>query len=143
MRAMDHSVAADVDWVIGACQCYPRAVFDELGGYTVFSRFGSEDIDFCLRVRLSGRRVRYVPSAVILHCEQRIARRPTRALTYSHLASLIKFFRCTVMRCSANRSIGESQSGTPISCARGLPMPAPSNSDMRPDLMSSPDSDDR
>lgn len=92
MRATNHSVGMQVDWVIGACQCYSRAVFEELGGYTVFSRFGSEDVDFCLRTWLSGRRVQYVPSAVILHDEQRAARGKNRSLTASHLVSLMKFF---------------------------------------------------
>src|ERR1041385_628811 len=92
MRDLDHSRPAAVDWVIGACQCYPRAVFDELGGYTVFSRFGSEDIDFCLRAWMSGKQVQYVPAAVIYHHEQRVARSLARGLSYSHLASLAKFF---------------------------------------------------
>ena len=92
MRDLDHSRPAAVDWVIGACQCCPRAVFDELGGYTVFSRFGSEDIDFCLRAWMSGKQVQYVPAAVIYHHEQRVARSLARGLSYSHLASLAKFF---------------------------------------------------
>jgi hypothetical protein len=92
MRAADHSAGMQVDWVIGACQVYSRRVFDELGGYTVFSRFGFEDVDLCLRSWLSGKRVRYVPSAIVFHDEQRVARGRNRALTASHLVSLIRYF---------------------------------------------------
>ncbi len=106
MRDTDHAFSMPVDWVIGACQCYSRAVFEELRGYTVFSRFGFEDVDFCLRAWLSGRCVHYVPSAVIFHDEQRVARGRNRALTVSHLLSLVRYFRTHSYGLSRKRLYG-------------------------------------
>ena len=92
MRAANHAEAMQVDWVIGACQVYSRALFEQLRGYTAFSRFGFEDVDFCLRAWLSGKRVQYVPTATIFHDEQRVARGKNRSLTAAHVVSLMKFF---------------------------------------------------
>jgi GT2 family glycosyltransferase len=52
----------------GGAMMVPAAVFRELGGFDpIFDPFGPEDLDFSLRVRESGWRALYVPSAVAYH----------------------------------------------------------------------------
>ncbi|HEY7628443.1 MAG TPA: glycosyltransferase family 2 protein [Ilumatobacteraceae bacterium] len=57
----------DVDWGVGAVMMISRACLDAVGPWDESFFLYSEEIDYCQRVRRSGRRVRYVPSAVIFH----------------------------------------------------------------------------
>ena len=68
MRDFDHDRPRAVDWVMGACQCYPRRLLPEVGAYDerVFSH-GGEDTDWCLRVWKAGYGVHYVPEAEVVH----------------------------------------------------------------------------
>jgi len=57
----------DVDWVSGNCLMVRREVFASLGGLSERWFMYAEDIDLCLRVRDSGRRVLVVPAASAEH----------------------------------------------------------------------------
>lgn len=46
-----------------------RSVFDEVGGYDERLAVGFNDIDFCFRVRESGRLVVFTPYAELFHYE--------------------------------------------------------------------------
>lgn len=61
---------ASVDYVPGAALAIRRDLFLEVGGFYdgYFPGF-YEDVELCLRVRRSGRRVLYVPRPVIVHLE--------------------------------------------------------------------------
>jgi GT2 family glycosyltransferase len=57
-----------VDYCSGACVLVPRATFAEIGGFdTRFSPGYCEDVDLCLKIRRSGKRVVYNPRAVVIH----------------------------------------------------------------------------
>ena len=55
--------------VTAACMITPKAVFDELGGFTRTLPHNFNDVDYCLKVHASGRRTIYDPDAVLLHFE--------------------------------------------------------------------------
>lgn len=58
----------DVDYVSGACIAIRRADFEALSGFDEsFAPAYCEDADLCLRVRKSGKRVRYVAASEIVH----------------------------------------------------------------------------
>ena len=58
----------DVDYVSGACIAIRRSDFEALGGFDeAFAPAYCEDADLCLRVRKSGKRVRYVATSEIVH----------------------------------------------------------------------------
>lgn len=59
--------ACDVDWVSGCAFAVRRADFDAVGGFDPGYRLFVEDVDLCVRLRASGRRVRFEPSAVVEH----------------------------------------------------------------------------
>ncbi|WP_051512482.1 glycosyltransferase [Skermanella stibiiresistens] len=60
-----------VPGVTGACLLMPRAVFDEVGGFTTDYIIGDyEDSDLCLKIRASGRSIRYVPAVELYHLER-------------------------------------------------------------------------
>lgn len=70
----------DMSWLTGAeaatevpfqpagCQVVRREVFEEVGGYDEgLRRWGSEDMEFCLRVWLFGHSIQVVPRATVYH----------------------------------------------------------------------------
>jgi len=58
----------DIDFQIGCAQLIKTDVFKAVGLLDEeFSPYGSEDIDFCIRAKGSGWRIRYVPTAICRH----------------------------------------------------------------------------
>ena len=55
--------------VTGACLMTPREVFDELGGLTGEFPVNFNDVDYCLKVHASGRRIVYDPDTFLYHFE--------------------------------------------------------------------------
>ncbi|MGQ0833297.1 MAG: glycosyltransferase family 2 protein [Microthrixaceae bacterium] len=62
-------VAANYLAVTGACLMTPRAVFEEVGGLSPQFPLNYNDVDYCLKVWRSGRRVAYDPDTVLFHFE--------------------------------------------------------------------------
>jgi O-antigen biosynthesis protein len=55
--------------VTGACMMTSRAIFEELGGFSTTFPINYNDMDYCLKLRASGRRVVYDPDTVLYHFE--------------------------------------------------------------------------
>ncbi len=55
--------------VTGACMMTPAALFREVGGFDVGFPLNYNDVDYCLKVRATGRRIVYTPFAVLFHHE--------------------------------------------------------------------------
>ncbi len=55
--------------VTGACLMTRRDVFEELGGLTMTLPVNFNDVDYCLKVHTSGRRIVYDPDLVMYHFE--------------------------------------------------------------------------
>jgi N-acetylglucosaminyl-diphospho-decaprenol L-rhamnosyltransferase len=66
-RWSDHDVECDVSWVNGACMMVPRSVYAETGGFDDYFFLFAEELDWCLRIWRAGRRVRFLPDAVVVH----------------------------------------------------------------------------
>jgi len=64
-------LSLDVDYiaVTGACLLTPRAVWNEVGGLSGRLPVNYGDVDYCLRVRATGRRVLVASGAVLIHFE--------------------------------------------------------------------------
>lgn len=60
-----HAVAADTDWVMGAALAMRSDLFRDLGGF--WSTMYAEEEDLAYRVRARGLRVRFDPSARVMH----------------------------------------------------------------------------
>jgi GT2 family glycosyltransferase len=74
------SCTREVSAVTGACMVVRRALFLELGGFDVHFGTHYQDVDLCLRIRASRRRILYTPRAVLHHQES-----ATRGPDYDHL----------------------------------------------------------
>ena len=68
MLGMDPLREQDVDQPAGAFLMFSREIWEKLGGLDeAFHPLWFEDVDFCLRIRQTGRRIRYIPGAVARH----------------------------------------------------------------------------
>ena len=65
----------EVSGVTGACLLTPRGLFDELGGFPEEFRVAFNDLDYCLRVRATGRRIIWSAHSTLFHFESQ-TRRP-------------------------------------------------------------------
>lgn len=68
MLDMNPERAQDVDQPAGAFLMFRREIWEKLGGLDeAFHPLWFEDVDFCLRIRQAGSRIRFVPGAVARH----------------------------------------------------------------------------
>lgn len=66
-RPRSYLEAHDVDWATGAVLLIPAAVARAVGDWSEDYFLYSEETDYCRRIRESGYRVRFEPSAVVKH----------------------------------------------------------------------------
>jgi GT2 family glycosyltransferase len=67
MREFDHGSSKFVDQVIGACFLARRDVFQALGGFDERFFVYFEEVDYCRRLALSGRRVYFWSGVTVTH----------------------------------------------------------------------------
>lgn len=85
----DPAVARDVDWCSGAALWLRRAAVDRVGGWDERFFMYLEDVDLGRRLREDGWRVRYAPTASVVHVQGLSAdRRPVRTVVEHHRSSL-------------------------------------------------------
>ena len=63
------SCTREVSAVSAACMVAARALYEELGGLDEHYQTHYQDVDFCLRIRETGRRILYTPRATLVHYE--------------------------------------------------------------------------
>lgn len=84
----------DVDYAVSAFWMLPRSVPDRVGLLDEKIFYAPEDVDYCLRVALSGLRVVYLPQVVATHHAQEISRRRLLSKSFrEHLKGLAYFYR--------------------------------------------------
>lgn len=74
------SCTREVSGVTAACMLMRRRLFVELGGFDEHFATHYQDVDLCLRIRRSGRRILFTPRAVLRHHEG-----ATRGDHYDHV----------------------------------------------------------
>ena len=67
MEDFDHESERDVDWVSGACMLIRREAYEQVGELDERFQWGSEDVDYCMRMHQAGWRVLYTPATAITH----------------------------------------------------------------------------
>jgi GT2 family glycosyltransferase len=83
---------------VDACGAFAMMIraslFEALRGFdTIFSPYGWEDVDFCLRARASGIRTSYVPAATFAHKGTRLGRRPIPAYERAKARNFLTLLR--------------------------------------------------
>jgi GT2 family glycosyltransferase len=62
-----HDEPRDVDWVSGAAFAFTRDLYEKIGGFDERFFMFLEDVDLCYRAHQAGRRIVYLPDAVVTH----------------------------------------------------------------------------
>jgi N-acetylglucosaminyl-diphospho-decaprenol L-rhamnosyltransferase len=78
------SVPERADWLSGPFVMLRRQTLDEIGGVDESSFFYSEDLRLCWAIRQSGRRLAYVPDAVVTHEDDASAKRRWNSEEIAH-----------------------------------------------------------
>lgn len=82
--------AWDVDFAIGACQMFRRAAYEAVDGIDERYFYGPEDVDFCLRLREAGNRVRQVGDAACHHPPRRRFRNLATRRGVQHATAVVR-----------------------------------------------------
>jgi N-acetylglucosaminyl-diphospho-decaprenol L-rhamnosyltransferase len=85
----------EADWVSGAFFLVWRQAFDDVGGFDERYFMYVEDVDLCWRLRRAGWRVRYEPSAAVVHEQGRSTSRHPYGMLVAHHRSMWRFARQT------------------------------------------------
>ena len=91
----DHSRAAKVDWVSGACFLARRAAWDAVGGFDPAYFMYMEDVDLCWRLRRAGWSIGYEPAAEVVHTQGVSADLHPYRMLAAHHRSMWTFARRT------------------------------------------------
>lgn len=89
----DHNSNREVDWVAGASFVMRAQAIKIIGNLDEGYFFGFEDVDWCYRVKLAGKKVYYLCDAQIVHCIQGSSRKLFSRKALDHLFSAIRFYR--------------------------------------------------
>jgi hypothetical protein len=86
------------DGYVDACGSFAMmiraALFEELGGFDeIFTPYGWEDVDLCLRASARGQLTRYVPAAIFAHKGTRLGRGPIAAYERHKAKNFLKLLR--------------------------------------------------
>jgi len=87
----DHDTARDVDWVSGTFMLARRSAFDSVGGFDEAFFMYVEDVDLCWRLHAAGWRIRYEPSARVVHAIGASSEGAPYRMIVAHHRSLYRF----------------------------------------------------
>ncbi|MBW3615884.1 MAG: glycosyltransferase family 2 protein [Actinobacteria bacterium] len=91
MLDWDHGVAADVDWISGACFLIRRTTWEALGGFDEAYFMYAEDVDLCWRAGRAGWKVTYEPAARVVHVQGVSTDRHPYRMIAEHHRALFRF----------------------------------------------------
>jgi N-acetylglucosaminyl-diphospho-decaprenol L-rhamnosyltransferase len=94
LGAVRESRAVDVDWAVAACLIIRRTAWERIGGFDEGYFLYFEDVDFGVRLRAAGYRLRHDPTVRVQHDHRAASRASVRSpATRHHIRSAIRFYR--------------------------------------------------
>jgi len=67
LENLDYDKLQDVDWMMGAAVMLKRDLVEKIGLFDEDYKLFVEDTDLCFRIRKAGKRVVFLPDAVVFH----------------------------------------------------------------------------
>ena len=93
LENMNYNYSHDVDWVMGAAMMIRREMINTVGNFDEQYFLFVEDTDLCYRIKQSGKRIVYVPEAVIKHFHGASIRKGFSRAHLHHNIGMYKFFK--------------------------------------------------
>ncbi len=92
-RDFPFSGPTEVDTAISACWIFRKDIINDIGLFDEKIFYSPEDLDYCIRVWKSGKKVVYYPAFEVLHHTQQICHRnPFGKVSVSHFKDLVYYF---------------------------------------------------
>jgi GT2 family glycosyltransferase len=93
MKDYDHKTTRSVDWVLSALFLMRRSAINEFGGLdnNLIQPFYLEDVEWCFRARLNGRKVYYIPEVQAIHYYRRDSVKRFGKLSVVHMLNILYF----------------------------------------------------
>lgn len=92
-QEMQGDTPFEVEYVIGACQLIRKSALNTVGLLDEHIFYGPEDADFCLRMKLAGWKVVYIPTVSIIHHYQQLTtKKMISVMSWKHTKALIYYF---------------------------------------------------
>jgi GT2 family glycosyltransferase len=92
-QKIDFESNYDIDYAISACWMFRRSLYESIGGLDENIFYAPEDVDFCLRVWKSGKKIAYLPTYSIIHDAQEVSRGfKINKFVLLHIKGLIYYF---------------------------------------------------
>ncbi len=88
----DHSVAADMEWVMGACMLVRRSAVDDIGLLNEAYFMYNEESDWQHRMHCAGWRIRFEPAAEVVHIGGGSSSRSWGSMYPVQVASHVRYF---------------------------------------------------
>jgi GT2 family glycosyltransferase len=110
--------------VTGACLMTPRAVFEELGGLTEEFPVNFNDVDYCLKLHDSGRRIVYDPDLILYHFESSSRPAEVEEWEFNRLSERWRSFAAVDPFGNPNLHLGNPRMTAHFSWARRRLLPA-------------------
>ncbi len=93
-RDFPFTESREVDSAISACWFFKKELFETVGYLDENIFYSPEDLDYCIRLRKSGKQIVYDPRLTVLHHTQQISHKnPFSKTSLSHFWGLIYYYR--------------------------------------------------
>ncbi|MFC1732667.1 glycosyltransferase family 2 protein [candidate division KSB1 bacterium] len=92
MTKWDHKSSREVDWVVGASLITRKEAIAKMGYFDERYPLCFDDVDWCYRVKLKGKKVSYIHDAEIIHYIQGLSRNMFSKNALLHFISMLRFY---------------------------------------------------
>lgn len=96
----DYTTEKDVDWIVGSFLMMRRSCFEDVGELDERFFMYDEDVDWCLRARRAGWKIRYWPGAQLIHLGS-ATRLFVKDKTFMHFRSHLSYLKKNHSRAEA------------------------------------------
>lgn len=93
LEYLDYNKIQDVDWIMGAAVMLKRDLVENIGFFDENFKLFVEDTDLCYRIKKSGKRIVFLPDAVVFHFHGASVKEGFSRVQIYHNLGMFNFFR--------------------------------------------------
>lgn len=105
LENLDYDRLQDVDWMMGAAVMMKREIVERIGLFDEDYKLFVEDTDLCFRIRKAGKRVVFLPDAVVFHYHGASVKEGFSKAQVYHNIGMFNFFKKNFIKTPILKSI--------------------------------------